>query len=286
MGGFSLKGCICLDIDGTLTADPYSIPQKVWECLEALYAKGWHILFSTGRPYSFAEKLFIGAKFPFLLSVQNGADLLQMPEKKLLFQDHLSALFIPKLEELYAGIKEDFLIYAGFAKGDFCYYRPGRFSLKMLEHLEVVKSVVQEPWKAQEEFAFESSDSFPLIKSLGSKKQMEDLAQKLLAFPEVHASCICDPLSKKEVYLNLITTSTATKGEVVKKVRSMLPPNAFFIGAGDDRNDIPMLKEVDFAIVMENAPEELFPLADLLAKPAKEYGIIEALWRATGETRC
>ena len=281
-----MKGCICLDIDGTLTADPFSVPQKVWECLESLYAKGWQFLFSTGRPYSFAAQLFTNVKFPFFLSLQNGADLLQMPEKKLLFQDHLSSLFIPQLDVLYKDMEEDFLVYSGFAKGDFCYYRPKRFSLKMLEHLEVVKSIVPEPWQAKEDFTFTPTDSFPLIKSLGTKKQMEDLEQKLRSFPMVYATCICDPLSKKNVYLNLITSSSATKGEVIKKIRSILPPDSFFIAAGEDRNDIPMLREADFAIVMKNAHQELLPLADILAEPAKDLGIIEALWKATGETKC
>lgn len=281
-----MKGCICLDIDGTLTADPFSVPQKVWQCLETLHAKGWQFLFSTGRPYSFAAQLFTNCKFPFFLSLQNGADLLQMPQKTLLFQEHLSSLFIPKLEALYKDMEEDFLIYSGFAKGDFCYYRPDRFSLKMLEHLEIIKSLVPEPWQEKKDFLFSKADSFPLIKSLGTKKQMEELAEKLHDFPMVHASCICDPLSKGSIFLNLITASTATKGEVIKKIRALLPPDSFFIAAGDDRNDVPMLREADFAIVMKNAPSELLSLADMVAEPAKDQGIIDALWKATGETKC
>jgi len=281
-----LKGCICLDIDGTLTAEPFSVPKEVWECLEKLYAKGWQFLFSTGRPYSFACPLFANVSFPFFLSVQNGADLLEMPQKKVLVQHHLSSLFIPQLEALYEDLEEDFLIYSGFARGDFCYYRPDRFSSKMLEYLEVVKSIVQEPWQAKEDFIFSPSDSFPLLKSLGTKPQMEELEERLRNFSEVHVSCICDPMSKGKIYLNLITASRASKGEVLKTMREKLSPGAIFIAAGDDRNDISMLREADIAIVMKNAPIELWPLGDILAEPAKELGIIDALWKATGETKC
>ncbi len=280
-----MKGCICLDIDGTITADPFCIPEPVIECFESLYKKGWQFLFSTGRPYTFASKLFSGFKIPFFLSLQNGADLLQMPEKKLLSKEHLTGSFIPRLDELYRDMEEDFLIYAGFEKGDFCYYRPHRYSTKMLEHLEVVKSIVSEPWKAVEEFSFLEGESFPLIKSLGSKEQMAELHKKLQPFEEIHSTYIGDPLSHSATYINLITSKKATKGEIVKKMRKMLPENMRFIAAGDERNDVLMLEEADFAIVMKTAPKELLSLADLIAEPAKDLGVIEALWTATGETK-
>ncbi len=278
-----MKGCICLDIDGTITEDLFYVPEAVIECFESLYSKGWQFLFSTGRPYAFASKLFHNVKFPFFLSLQNGADLIQMPEKKLLSKEHLSASFIPVLDEIYKSLEEDYLIYAGIEKGDFCYYRPHRFSSKMLEHLEVIQSVVSESWIGLEEFSFPSGASFPLIKGVGSKDQMEKLFKKLQPFKEVHSTCILDPLSKSGAYLNLITSEKATKGEIIKKMRKLFPSDSFFIAAGDDVNDISMLKEADFAIVMKTAPQSLFPLADLLAEPAKDLGIMQALWTATGE---
>ena len=81
----------------------------------------------------------------------------------------------------------------------------------------------------------------------------------------------------------MITSKHATKGEVIKKVRSLFPKEAFFIAAGDDHNDISMLEEADFAIVMKTAPEAMMSLADFIAESAKDLGIIEALKKATGE---
>jgi len=283
-----LKGCICLDIDGTITAEAFHVPEEVVECFESLHLKGWKFLFSTGRPYAYAERIFQNFKFPFYLSLQNGADLLQMPEKKLISKTHLSASFITDLDAIYKEMEEDFLIYSGFEHGDFCYYRPQRFSAKALEHLEVIQSIVPEDWKGVEEFTFSSNDSFPLIKGLGSKEQMEFLFEKIKPFKEVHATLIIDPLSRRSpagpIYLNLITSEHATKGEIVKKMRTLFPEGTHFIAAGDDRNDIPMLEEVDFAIVMKSAPKEMHSLADLIAEPAEQMGIIKALMKATGET--
>lgn len=276
-----IKGCICLDIDGTITSDPFHIPLEVVHCLESLYLQGWQILFSTGRPFAFASRLFGSISFPFFLSLQNGADLIKMPEKIKLAQEYLSSEFISRLEGVYQDMEEDFLVYSGWEKGDFCTFRPHRFSLKMLEHLEVVQALSSEPWKSVEEFTFSKEETFPLIKGLGTKEQMEKLSCKLSVFSDIHSTCIYDPLSKNGSYLNLITSAKATKGEVLKKLRALFPEKAFFIAAGDDFNDVSMFKEADKVIVMKTANQELWSFADILAEPAKENGIIEALREAT-----
>ena len=280
-----MKGCICLDIDGTITSDPFSIPQPVMDCFEKLYAEGWLFLFVTGRAYAFASKLFQRMRHPFFFALQNGADLLQMPEKKQLSKEYLSGQFIPTLERLYRDLEDDFLVYSGWESGDFCYFRPDRFSLKMKEHLEVVQSLVDEPWKSVDDFAFLETESFPLIKSLGSLEQMRQLNQRLNQIPDIHATCIQDPLARGKIYLNLITAAKATKGDVLEKMRERLPKGSILIAAGDDFNDISMLKESDFAIAMKNAPAELIELADLIAEPADKMGIIEALLKATGSVK-
>lgn len=280
-----MKGCICLDIDGTITSDPFAIPSPVMDCFEKLYEEGWLFLFVTGRAYAFASRLFQRMKFPFFFALQNGADLIEMPQKKQITVEYLKGQFIASLEELYKDLEEDFLIYSGWKTGDFCYFRPDRFSFQMKEHLEVVQSLVDEPWKPVDDFAFLQETSFPLIKTLGSLEQMNLLHQRLSKIPEIHATCIQDPLARGKIYLNLITAASATKGNVLKTLRKNLPKGSFFIAAGDDFNDISMLKEADFKIVMKSAPKELQELADLIAEPADRFGIIEALWKATKKVR-
>ena len=52
------------------------------------------------------------------------------------------------------------------------------------------------------------------------------------------------------------------------------------IAAGDDYNDITMLKSADITVVMSTAPTEILALADIVAPPAVEMGIIEGLGKA------
>lgn len=279
-----IRGCICLDIDGTLTANPYQVPPRVVQTLIDLYQKGWVFLFVTGRLYSFAQSVLQDIPFPFFFAVQNGADLLWMPEKKLLAREYLTAAQVPILEEICSNMKEDLLLYSGFEKGDFCYYRPARFSPKMLEHLEIVKTLSHKPWQEREDFFFSPEEQFPLVKALGSEEEVFGLISSLKQHKAFEATCVRDPISKdKNVYLGLITSSQANKGKVLQKMRALLPKGCFFIAAGDDYNDVSMLEEADFSIVMETASEPIKEKADLLARSAEIEGIIEALVTATRE---
>lgn len=275
-----MKGCICLDIDGTITADPLHLPVKVLEFFRKLYADGWVFVFATGRSFSFAEKALKEIDFPFYFALQNGADILQMPEKKQIFQSYISCDFIEKLESLYEGVEEDFIIYSGWKSGDFCYYRPGKFSKKIQDHMEIIRHFSKEPWHETKDYVFTQNEKFPLIKTLGSKQAMYDLDKALKSVPEVESTFIKDPITEG-VYDNLITARGVTKGHVIRKMRTLFPDNTLFIAAGDDFNDVSMLQEVDISIVMETAPFEILALADIIAKPAAEMGIINALEEAT-----
>ncbi len=275
------KGCICLDIDGTLTADPYSIPKEVVSYLQKLSLHGWTFVFVTGRTFSFASRILDFLDFPFFFGVQNGADLLWMPKKTLVSRSYLSGEFIERLEKKYEVWEEDCIVYAGYELGDFCYYRPKCFSDQMREHLEVVMALSPEPWQEVESFDFLIDRKFPLVKCFGDMRLMQQIYSELKEDPTIHISYIRDPLSKKDVYINLITSKTASKGHVLQEIRKKLPDRVPFIAAGDDRNDVSMLQAADIAIVMETAPKEMLTLGHIQAKSAERLGIIEALEKAT-----
>ncbi len=276
-----MKGCICLDIDGTITADPYRVPDTVIDCFRSLYLEGWSFVFVTGRTYAFALNTLLNMNFPYFFGVQNGADILLMPEKKSIAQEYLTSEVILEIEKAHEEIKEGFLIYSGLEKGDFCYYRPASFSSDMKNHLGKIRLLSPIPWQEKEDFCFSVDQSFPLIKSLGSKEEMLALNQKLKKIPGIEAVYIKDPLGDN-VYLNLITATKANKGNVLKKIRTLFPLGTQFIAAGDDYNDVSLLKEADLSIVMNTAPEDMISLGDIIARSAKEEGIIEALLQATG----
>ncbi|HCJ83430.1 MAG TPA: hypothetical protein DHV52_03760 [Parachlamydiales bacterium] len=273
------KGWIALDIDGTTTAHVREIPWEVSQFLKGLARKGWRIFFITGRVYSWTLQSLSPLSFPYLFAVQNGADIIEMPAHRLLSRAYLSPKIIPFLEKAYRNIAYDYLIYAGFEKGDFCYYRPRRFPEEIAWYLDLLKSFSPAPWQKREEFSFAEGDSFPLIKCFGSKEAMTPLFEALLHLRELTVSMIRDPLCER-FYLLLITDRKASKGTALDRARAAFHSTAPLIAAGDDFNDLPMLEKADIKIVMQTAPEEVKARADILAPSASECGIIPALKEA------
>lgn len=271
------KGWIALDIDGTITEEMDSIPQEIVIYLEGLEKQGWKILFVTGRTYAFARLVLHLFSMPYYLVLQHGADILLMPEKKLFSRAYLTHSAIDVLETVYVGQKEDFLVYSGYEKGDFCYYRPERFSQKVLNYIEKIKTLSIEPWV--EVGAFPLGD-FPLIKCIGEPKQMFAINSVLSVHPNLHITTIKDPISK-EFYLSLVTDAKATKGNAIKRVLSAHKEKGRLIAAGDDLNDLSMLQIADVAIAIETGPQELLTIADIVAATPAKFGIITALQKAT-----
>jgi hydroxymethylpyrimidine pyrophosphatase-like HAD family hydrolase len=273
------KGWIALDIDGTITDETHHAPPEVIDFLHALEKKGWELIFITGRTYSYGYRVVKEFNFPFYLAVQNGADILYMPHKELVARNYLDPKAIPILDSAYRGESEDFVVYSGFERGDFCYYRPERFTPGFIEHLHKIMALSPEPWKSMREFDFEETLAFPLAKCLGTKSAMQRINALLQAFPEISATMIRDPLGEG-VYLILVTSQHATKGNALQKVRDVLGDGGPVIAAGDDLNDISMLQRADVKIVMSAAPPEMHSMATILAEHGQSHGIIDALNKA------
>jgi len=275
-------GQIALDIDGTITDATHHAPEEVVHFLHSLEEKGWEITFITGRTFAFASRVVGKFDFPFYLAVQNGADILLMPEKKRVVRHYLDEKALAILQQAYEGEQEDFLIYAGYEQGDFCYFRPERFSVKMRAHLRKIMALSPEPWKEVESFDFKQGLAFPLAKCLGTKESMQRVCKRLQMHPELSATLIRDPLAADEdaVYLILVTGARATKGEALNSVKELTGGGGVTIAAGDDLNDVSMLEVADIKIVMASAPSEMLPMATLVAEHGQQHGIITALNKA------
>ncbi|MCB1116140.1 MAG: HAD family phosphatase [Chlamydiia bacterium] len=275
------KGTIALDIDGTITNREHRIPGEVIAYFETLHEEGWQLIFVTGRAFSFAAWTLSTLPFPFLLGVQNGADLLEMPSKKRVGRAYLGMETIEKLEKKCE--EGDFIVYAGLDHGDLCYYRPDRFSEEMRAYLKKVEAFSDAPWKPVETFQMEEQDAFPLIKYIGTKEALERFQKELEEIPEIKTSLIKDPIDPS-LHLILITSIEADKGKAALTFMEKYQLRRPLIVGGDDNNDLPLLKVGDVRIKMKGAPDMLKPYADITAPPSEQMGIIQGL--KEGIKRC
>lgn len=270
------KGTIVLDIDGTITGADHLIPLEVANFLYKLYAKGWAFIIVTGREFTYAMQALNVLEFPYYLALQNGADLLSMPDRLHLKSYYFDADILPTFESCFSQLKTDFLVYAGYERGDFCYYRPSKFSEDLQEYIETLKLRTAKSWQIVPHFTKELQSSFPMIKAIGRRKEFETIKEKVLDIHPLEFVIVQDPKRAEYDYL-LVTDVKASKGNALKYFINEFSLKGPIIAAGDDENDLSFLKLSDIKIVMENAPKELKSIATIHAPLSKYRGIIQGL---------
>ncbi len=266
-----MKGWIALDIDGTITQDKYSIPKEVIDFLHCCYHSGWKIVFATGRAFIFAKQAIEKISFPFFIMPQNGSVAIQMPAQDILFKRYMSPAVITDFEEIFEGRNSHYLVYSGVENGDRCYFQPNRFSKTDRIYLEEIQKREKEEWVTGP-IDFE----IPLIKCFGKLETMKKVKKELLKKGLFEATLIRDPFHNS-YYMLLITNKNTSKGSSLQEIISRVGRGKIVIAAGDDVNDIELLQVADIRIAMPHAPEELRKIADFIAPPLSEMGIIQAL---------
>lgn len=277
------KGWIALDIDGTVTLDKYTIPEPVINYLRERTLEGWRIAMATGRPVSFASIALSKYDFPYLFLAQNGSLALEMPGRKELFQRYIPKSALPLIEECLEGVPGDMLVYGGYQSLDSVYFRPERFDEEQTLYLSSYWERQKEKPAPVQSFTEIEHSSVPLVKCFGRSEEMKKVAERLSRHPEFNVARLRDPFTE-DYFLLLITDRAASKGKSLEAAIALLGgPRGKVIAAGDDENDASLLEIADIAIAMEHAPSSLQEIADLIAPPTKDLGILHALRIAIGD---
>jgi hydroxymethylpyrimidine pyrophosphatase-like HAD family hydrolase len=272
-----MNGWIALDIDGTITLDKYSVPQKVIDYLRTLEKSGWNIVMATGRSFVFASMALSTFDFPYTFLVQNGSAALQMPGKRLIFNRYISSSSLDEVEKIFEVCHGKFLVYAGYEKGDFCYGKKGSFSKAELDYLASLQKREKEEVRFVD--SFQGLGFFPLIKCFGLAEQMTAAAKKLRATDLFQVAQIRDPFTPN-FQLLLVTDRNASKGCSLKELIRLQGRGELVIAAGDDENDLSLFDQADVKIAMPHAPKIVQEKATLIAPPTADLGIISALEKA------
>tara|TARA_A100001015_G_scaffold274841_1_gene331553 strand:+ start:437 stop:1279 length:843 start_codon:yes stop_codon:yes gene_type:complete len=270
-----MKGTLAFDIDGTITHHPTMLPDLIVDQLTR-WAKNWHIVLITGRPFSYAKKPLQTLTFPYILGVQNGADVISMPEERRVAKHYVGRAIIDMLEKIYQNEKESFFIYRGFEAQDYCYYRPHCHSKEMLEYVRKVTSKTGLPWTAIDELSEISEESFPLIKCVGPKKTLHRIAKQIADMPDLNIAQVADPIFPQYDLL-LINDRQANKGKALQHLIEQKRCRRPLIVAGDDNNDIPMMKEADFAVGMNGGSPSIEPYVTIKVDFDEGRGLIKGI---------
>ena len=276
-----MRGIIATDIDRTLTNRDHIIPDSVIAYLEKCYYEGFEIVFLTGRTFSFASKAVAKCTFPFHLGVQNGAEVLKMPEKTFRNQKFLTKDIVLKICDVACMEDRDFVIYSGVELGDYCYYNPSKFTGAGKEYVDRLKDYAAVHWKEVDSFEKMERDLFPMMRLFGSLEQMEELKKRVLEVAVVNCVILND-VTREDTFILMVTEKGVDKGQSLRRLIDHYDWKGAVIGCGDDLNDISLFDAVDISIGMENGHKELLEKATIIAKPSYHMGIIEALEEAKG----
>ena len=269
-------GWIALDIDGTITLDKYSVPDPVTEFLRSRIHEGWRLAIATGRPLTFALMGLEKFDFPFLLLAQNGTIAIEMPSKKVLLKRYIPISRISEIDLAFEGTVGDFVVFSGYENHDQVYWRPKRQDAEKINYVEDFAKKQGLLLIAVDSFDQISWKSIPLVKCFGTQIEMKRIANNLNKNHHFNLSIICDPYVEN-YYIMLITDRLASKGQTLEEAIALFGPRKIVIAGGDDENDASLLKAADIKIAMAHAPESLMSVADFVAPPTSEQGIIHAL---------
>jgi hydroxymethylpyrimidine pyrophosphatase-like HAD family hydrolase len=274
-------GCLALDIDGTLTDDPHHLPQSVRILLEDLYHQGWELLFVTGRTFALGNIPLEALRVPYCIAAQHGSILLSMPNREVLGSWNLPIIMASHLEKQAMERGLACVAYAGYQKKDAAYYRPKTMGQDHRDQIAYLATFGAEPWIPIDRWSEFPGDDVSLFKLFGKEEACSNLLQELQSFSQWHVNQIQDPFHSTFALL-LLTHPLANKGHALRsliEVRGLegLPT----IAAGNDSNDLPLLREAQWKIAMEGSPPSLLEIADQIAPPCKREGIIPALLEAT-----
>lgn len=272
------KAFLALDIDGTITETNHKIHPVMIEFLKWCHENKVVVGLITGRFFPFAHAQLKDLKFPYYLASQNGAQIFHMPEIKNLSNFYLSKDLVMMIDTISKDFKEDFIVYTDHRTDYKTFYRQGRFSQKLLNHISQLESTAYHPFIQIDCFANLPQKAFPCLKNFGSYEETKPLHDKIKQLP-VEQSLIRDPTS--DIYtMNLVTHLSASKGGAVSNILKFIDQDLPVIAAGNDRNDISLLENADIGIcVGGNPPEELKVVATHFAR-TPGIGLIDTIKEA------
>lgn len=275
----SKKGILALDIDGTLTAEAHALDPDVIKMLHSLADDQWLLIFITGRPFQWGFKTLQALTFPYALAVQNGALLLDMPSQAILNRNYLTKDILSPFENVCKREGTDFVIYSGLENLEQCYYRPNRLPQEILSYVLERTAYLGENWIPLDSFSALPVPDFSSVKCFAKQKEAFALSRRIEQELRLPAPPIKDPYNP-DYYVVLATHPHATKGEILRQFIALSGSKGPVIAAGNDTNDASMMEVADCRIVMADAPESLLEVADIIAPPAVELGIIQGLHEA------
>lgn len=273
------KGLICIDIDGTLTADRQRVSTRVVDYITKLSEAGYRLLFVTGRTFSWSMHLLQSFDIPYVLACLNGAYIIAMPGKRLVRSHDIALAELMALQPLVDGVACAQILLTSPISNEvsFLYDKHVPDALKV--HLQARKRALYEKWIPIDTLDAITQDSFAALRIFCAPSDAERLAGQIVQSSGLQAASMRDSYDSRFSVVQ-VTASEASKGHALQEIVAQELITGPIIACGDDRNDISMFSLADCSIVMATALPDVLQHADIIAPPAENDGLIAGLDQA------
>lgn len=265
---------IALDLDGTLLTTEKRLTDYSREVLTKAIEQGCEVVVSSGRPISAIPKELL--EFPRLryMVTANGARIVDLKEKKTLYENLLSVETAAKVLDVlaqYDDIYEIFVDGIGYTIAERMTRLEEYFSNPaMREYMEKTRIPVEDVKATLYKY------NKPLDKIQGiflSREAKKPAAKQLAEIPGLE-------ITGAFGFNHEINAAGTSKGVALKVLGELIgiTPEEM-MACGDGMNDYDMLQTVGLSVAMANGHPELKEMADYVTETNDENGVAKAIER-------
>lgn len=253
------------DFDGTLVDSSLKISPPVENSIKNLMATGFLFSIATARPFQgIIKKVCSQLLLKSPIIVRAGSEIFD-PIRKV----SIWAKYIPEPEAKLL-IK-------------YCLETNQSISLERNREIYVFgKTPSKEYTSGLEIKDFKSLAKYDRISKIVLRSVEENVLEEFKktlssTFKSLHIDISLNP--QRKAVLDIISGETSKKVALYKftELVGIKPESA--VGIGDGYNDQQFLSVCGYKVAMQNAPEELRKIADMVVGPAEENGVVEAIDR-------
>lgn len=263
---------VAIDMDGTLLSNDKTLSEKNMNAIDLAIKKGVIIVPATGRPMTGLPKALLENNNILYAICSNGAAVMDLKDKKVIFHSYLKKETIIGVIELLRPLD---IILDIFADGKiFTEYK----NMKMLDKYLIPANMIQYIYDTRTcvddilEFAKSVQLNIEKIniffRNMDTRSQAEEMLKN-----------ISEIFVTSSLNNNLeVNSINANKGCGLKRLSEYLGINMDQVMAmGDSDNDMDMLKAAGLAIAMENGTEDVKNIADHVTLSNEHSGAAAAI---------
>ncbi|MEO7993234.1 MAG: HAD hydrolase family protein [bacterium] len=267
---------LALDLDGTLLLKGDVVPPDAAAALQEVAERGVGIVIATGRRYRIALTAVAQLQFPFLLLSHNGA-LLKDPATHTTI--HLESFPDALVEPVWSLLRDKGLGPVGHLDR---HDNPPEILTVAPVAGSYHAAMVAARYAGIAGILDGELPSYPLVQMLafGTPEILYPIQAEVEALAPNGLYCHTMRVPHEEIFVLEILHPEGSKWAGIARLATALGlPIASVVAAGDDANDIPMLRGAGLGVAMGNGTAEAKAAADVVVASNVDGGIAELVER-------